>query len=30
MELNAPQPPRRLLVVDDDHDLVDSLCEWVV
>jgi len=29
MELNAHQSPRRLLVVDDDHDLVDSLCEWV-
>jgi CheY-like chemotaxis protein len=29
MDLNAHQLPRRLLVVDDDHDLVDSLCEWV-
>lgn len=27
-----PEPhfcKRRLLVVDDDHDLVDALCEWV-
>ena len=27
LDLHAPQ--RRLMVVDNDHDLVDSLCEWI-
>jgi len=29
MNLDAGHVQRRLLVVDDDHDLVDALCEWV-
>ena len=29
MNLPVPHPPRRIMVVDDDHDLVDSLCEWI-
>ena len=30
MNPHATHAQCRLLVVDDDHDLVDSLCEWVV
>jgi len=29
MNSAGPSPFRRLLVVDDDRDLVDALCEWV-
>ena len=29
MNLEPDFAQRRLLVVDDDHDLVDALCEWV-
>jgi len=29
MKLNTPQSPRRLLVVDTDHDLADSMCAWI-
>jgi len=29
MNPDAHHPQRRLLVVDNDHDLVDSLCEWI-
>ena len=29
MNLGLHQPQRRLMVVDDDHDLVDALCEWI-
>lgn len=29
MNIESASPHRRLLVVDDDHDLVDSLCEWI-
>jgi CheY-like chemotaxis protein len=30
MNLELPPAQRRLMVVDDDHDLVDALCEWIV
>ncbi len=29
MNLLPHHAQRRLLVVDNDHDLVDSLCEWI-
>ena len=29
MNLELPPAQRRLMVVDDDHDLVDALCEWI-
>lgn len=29
MNPSLDHPQRRLLVVDDDHDLVDALCEWI-
>lgn len=29
MNLDVHHSQRRLLVVDNDHDLVDSLCEWI-
>ena len=29
MNLDSHHAYRRLLVVDDDHDLVDALCEWI-
>jgi CheY-like chemotaxis protein len=29
MNLDIPASQRRLMVVDNDHDLVDSLCEWI-
>ncbi len=29
MNLDLPPSQRRLMVVDNDHDLVDSLCEWI-
>lgn len=29
MNLGTHHPQRCLLVVDNDHDLVDSLCEWI-
>jgi CheY-like chemotaxis protein len=29
MTRDAPCPSRSLMVVDDDHDLVDAVCEWV-
>jgi CheY-like chemotaxis protein len=30
MNLDLSHAQRRLMVVDDDHDLVDALCEWIV
>jgi len=28
--IQHPEPAhRRLMVVDDDHDLVDAMCEWI-
>ena len=30
MNLDAHPAHRRLMVVDDDHDLVDAMCEWIV
>lgn len=29
MTLDTPHAPRRLMVVDNDHDLADSLCAWI-
>jgi len=29
MNPEVHHPQRRLLVVDNDHDLVDALCEWI-
>ena len=29
MSLAPHRPQHRLMVVDNDHDLVDSLCEWI-
>ena len=29
MNLDLHPSQRRLMVVDNDHDLVDSLCEWI-
>jgi CheY-like chemotaxis protein len=29
MNLDHHPAHRRLMVVDDDHDLVDALCEWI-
>ena len=29
MNLTTPHFPRRLMVVDDDHDLADSMCAWI-
>ncbi len=29
MNLDFHSPQRRVMVVDNDHDLVDSLCEWI-
>lgn len=29
MNLPVPPPPRRLMVVDNDHDLADSMCAWI-
>jgi CheY-like chemotaxis protein len=29
MTSDMPGPSRCLMVVDDDHDLVDAVCEWI-
>ncbi|MFL6681212.1 MAG: response regulator [Burkholderiaceae bacterium] len=29
MDFHFPRPSRRLMVVDDDHDLADSICAWI-
>ena len=29
MNLRPHPAPRRVMVVDDDHDLVDAMCEWI-
>jgi len=29
MNPNARHPRRRLLIVDNDHDMADSLCVWI-
>ena len=29
MNIDSHGDVRRLMVVDDDHDLVDALCEWI-